>query len=230
MAETIIVRSDKRLFAKRQVRHLMLVSSLVGAVGTVVARAQVSPAPSIAGVIGTIEAVTANSVDLRTKTGVVRLSISQPLTIYHEVPADLSRVTSGSYVGVPSVKQQDGRELAQKVMIFPGELRGAAEGSVIMDAPPGDATRSRMTNGSVSRAVTSRMTNGSIEKGSGTTLVVTYQDGAQTISLSPNVPVTEFVPGQLTLAKGDTIYAATTTGADGKPSTNKILFIAGAAR
>src|SRR5262245_58381815 len=122
MAETIIVRSDQRLLAKRRARHLKLVSSLVAAVGTVVARAQVSPAPGIAGVIGTIEAVTANSVDLRTKTGVVRLSISQPLTIYHEVPADLSRVTSGSYVGVPSVKQQEGRELAQRVMIFPGEL------------------------------------------------------------------------------------------------------------
>jgi len=78
-------------------------------VDQVVAMAQVSPASNIAGVIGTIEAVTANSVDLRTKTGVVRLSINQPLTIYHEGPADLSPVTSGSYVGVPSVKQQDGR-------------------------------------------------------------------------------------------------------------------------
>jgi len=230
MAETIIVRADKQLLAKRRGRHLILVSSLVVVVATVVARAQVSPPPSIDGVIGTIEAVTASSIDLGTMTGVVRLSIHQPLTIYHEVPADLSRVTSGLYVGIPSVNQQDGRELAQKIMIFPRELRGATEGSVIRDASPGDAPRSRMTNGSVSRPVTSRMTNGSIEKGSGTTLVVTYQDGAQTISLSPNVPVTEFVPGQLTLAKGDTIYAATTTGADGKPSTNKILFIAGAAR
>src|SRR5262245_432079 len=227
MAETIIVRADRQLLAKRRVTHLILVSSLVVVVGTVVAKSQVSPAPSITGVIGTIEAVTASSVDLGTKTGLVRLSIHQPLTIYHEVPADLSRVTSDSYVGIPSVKQQDGRELAQKIMIFPVELRGAAEGSVTMDAPPDDATRIRMTNGSV-RFVTSRTTNGSIQKGNDTTLVVTYQDGAQTISLPQNVPVTEFVPGQLTLAKGDTIYAATRIGADGMPSTNKILFIAGA--
>ena len=230
MAETIIVRADKRLLAKRRVRHLILVSSSVVMVSTVVARAQVSPAPSITGVIGTIEAVTASSLDVHTKTGLVRLSIHEPLTIYHEVPADLSRVTSGSYVGIPSVKQQDGRELAQKVMIFPRELRGAAEGSVLMDSAPGDTARSRMTNGSVSGPRTSRTTNGLVQNGSGTTLVVTYHDGAQTISLPPNVPVTEFVPGQLTLAKGDTIYAATTNGADGKPSTNKILFIAGAAR
>jgi hypothetical protein len=180
MADRIIACADKQLSAKRRVRYLILVSSLVVLVGTVVARAQVGPAPSIAGVIGTIK-LTANAVDLRTNTGLVRLSINQPLTIYHEVPADLSRVTSGSYVGIPSVREQDGRELAQKVMIFPRELRGAAEGSVIMDAPPGDATHSRMTNGSVSRPVTSRKTNGSIEKGSGTTLVVTYQDGAQSI-------------------------------------------------
>jgi hypothetical protein len=230
MAETVVVRAEKHPLAKHLVRHLLLGALLVTSVYSVVTMAQGSPAPSIAGVIGTIEAVTGNSVDLQTKTGVVSLSISQPLTVYHEVPADLSRVTSGSYVGVPSVKQQDGRELAQKIMIFPGELRGAAEGSVVMDAPPGNAARSRMTNGSVSRAATSRMTNGSLEKGSGNTLVVTYEDGAQTISLPSNVPVTAIVPGQLALAKGDTIYAATTTGADGKPSTNRIILIAGAAR
>jgi hypothetical protein len=37
--------------------------------------------------------------------------------------------------------------------------------------------------------------------------------------------VTEFVPGLVTLAKGDTIYAATTTGPDGKVATNKIVLI-----
>src|SRR5713101_3003501 len=50
----------------------------------------------------------------------------------------------------------------------PSELRGAVEGSVVMDAQPGAATPSRMTNGSVSLRRTaeshSRMTNGVVRK------------------------------------------------------------------
>jgi hypothetical protein len=51
---------------------------------------------------------------------------------------------------------------------LPQELRGAAEGSVLTDAP-GATTHSRMTNGSVSKPAVShsRMTNGSVEKGGG---------------------------------------------------------------
>ena len=78
-------------------------------------------------------------VELQTKTGVVRVEIKQPLTIYREVPSDLSRVTSSAYVGVTSEKQANGMELAKQIMIFPAELRGAAEGSFMMDAAP-DAT------------------------------------------------------------------------------------------
>src|SRR6202000_3488670 len=93
-----------------------------------------------------------------------------------------------TYVGVPSVQQPDGTELAQQVIIFPMELRGAAEGSVLTDAP-GATTHSRMTNGSVSKPAVShsRMTNGSVEKGGGNTLVVRYQDGSQTISMPAGI-------------------------------------------
>jgi len=121
-------------------------------------------------------------------------------------------------------------ELAKHIMIFPAELRGAAEGSFMMDAAPNATTHNRMTNGSVGRppASTSRMTNGTVRKGGGTTLVVHYQDGAQTISVPPNVPVTEAAPVKMTLTQGDTIYVATTGQTNGPLTTDKILFIAGA--
>ena len=50
-----------------------------------------------------------------------------------------------------------------------------------------------MTNGSVSqKRPASRMTNGTVQKqGGGTTLVVQYQEGAQTISVPKGVEVTE---------------------------------------
>jgi len=196
----------------------------------VAAWAQVDATPPIPGVVGQLKVVTNDLVELQTKTGVARVEIKQPLTIYREVPSDLSHVTSSAYVGVTSVKQANGMELAKHIMIFPAELRGAAEGSFMMDAAPNATTHNRMTNGSVGRppASTSRMTNGTVRKGGGTTLVVHYQDGAQTISVPPNVPVTEAVPVKMTLTQGDTIYVATTGQTNGPLTTDKILFIAGA--
>jgi hypothetical protein len=147
------------------------------------------------------------------------------------MPSDLSHVTSSSYVGVPSVQQADGTELAKQVIIFPKELRGAAEGSVPTDAP-GATTHSRMTNGSVSKpaASHSRMTNGSVEKGTGSTLVVRYQDGSQTISIPAGVPVTLVAKEKVTLGAGDVIYAPTEKLPDGTLTTNKIFqFIAASA-
>ncbi len=196
----------------------------------VAAWAQVDATPPIPGVVGQLKVVTNDLVELQTKTGVARVEIKQPLTIYREVPSDLSHVTPSAYVGVTSVKQANGVELAKHIMIFPAELRGAAEGSFMMDAAPNATTHNRMTNGSVGRspASTSRMTNGTVRKGGGTTLVVHYQDGAQTISVPPNVPVTEAVPVKMTLTQGDTIYVATTGQTNGPLTTDKILFIAGA--
>src|SRR6202035_5935605 len=135
------------------------------------------PAPPLSGVLGKVQSFTGSSLDVATAAGVVHVKVTQPLATYKQIPSDLSHVTSNSYVGVPSVQQADGSELAKQVIIFPEELRGAAEGSVPTDEP-GATTHSRMTNGSVSSpaASHSRMTNGSVEKGSGTTLVVQYQD------------------------------------------------------
>jgi hypothetical protein len=205
---------------------VLLLVSLVA----VAAWAQVDATPPIPGVVGQLKVVTNDLVELQTKTGVARVEIKQPLTIYREVPSDLSHVTSSAYVGVTSVKQANGMELAKHIMIFPTELRGAAEGSFMMDAAPNATTHNRMTNGSVGRhpASTSRMTNGTVRKGGGTTLVVHYQDGAQTISVPPNVPVTEAAPVKMTLTQGDTIYVATTGQTNGPLTTDKILFIAGA--
>ena len=205
---------------------VLLSVSLVAVAGW----AQVDATPPIPGVVGQLKVVTNDLVELKTKTGVARVEIKQPLTIYREVPSDLSHVTSSAYVGVTSVKRANGMELAKHIMIFPAELRGAAEGSFMMDAAPNATTHNRMTNGSVGRppASTSRMTNGTVRKGGGTTLVVHYQDGAQTISVPPNVPVTEAAPVKMTLTKGDTIYVATTGQTNGPLTTDKILFIAGA--
>ena len=216
-----------------QMKHPVLCLAFIGLLAAQAtppaAWAQVKTAPPISGVKGKLQSYTGRSLEILTPSGVVRVNVRQPLTTYKQVPSDLSHVTSTSFVGVASVRQADGRELATQIKIFPPELRGAGEGSHMMDAARGAMTHSRMTNGSVYRPAPShsRMTNGTVQKGNGTTLVVHFQNGAETIVVPPNVPVTEVVPGSVNLARGDTVYAATMKLPNGTLSTNKIFLIAG---
>jgi len=216
----------KNIVMKHRVLHVVFISLLAAQATPNTVWAQVKAVPPLSGVIGKVQSVTDSSVDVQTGSGVVHVDVKQPLTTYKQIPSDLSHVTSASYVGVASTEQADGKEVAKQIIIFPAELSGAAEGSVLTD-PPGATTHSRMTNGSVSRPAVShsRMTNGTVQKGSGTTLVVQYQDGSKTISVPANVPVTEVAPEKVTLAAGDTVYLTTDKLPNGTLTTNKILVI-----
>jgi hypothetical protein len=215
---------SKGCFQKHPLLHLAAISLMAAQAIPNIASAQAQAAPPLSGVLGKVQSFTGSSLDVATPSGVVHVTVTQPLATYKQIPSDLSHVTSNSYVGVPSVQQADGTELAKQVIIFPKELRGAAEGSVLTDAP-GATTHSRMTNGSVSKPAVShsRMTNGSVEKGGGSTLVVRYQDGSQTISIPAGVPVTLVAKEPVTLGAGDVIYAPTEKLSDGTLTTNKIF-------
>jgi hypothetical protein len=204
--------------------HLAGVVMLAAQVIPNIAWAQAQPAAPLSGLLGKVQSFTDSSLDVATPSGVVHVTVTQPLATYKQILSDLSHVTSTSYVGVASEQQPDGTELAKQVIIFPKELRGAAEGSVLLDAP-GATTHNRMTNGSVSSPAVShsRMTNGTVQKGSSSTLVVRYQDGSQTISVPAGVQVTLVAKETVTLGAGDTIYAATEKLPDGTLTTNKIF-------
>ncbi|WP_433965402.1 hypothetical protein [Tunturiibacter gelidiferens] len=211
-------------------QHLVYVALLAALATPHTVWAQAKAAPPISGVIGKLQSFTGSSLDVMTSSGAVHIDVKQPLTTYKQIPSDLSHVTPASYVGVASAEQTDGKQMAKQILIFPAELSRAAEGSVLTD-PPGATTHSRMTNGSVSSpsASHSRMTNGTVQTGSATTLVVRYQDGSQTISVPPNVPVTEVVPEKVTLVDGDVVYAATQKLPNGSLVTDKIFIFIPAA-
>jgi pimeloyl-ACP methyl ester carboxylesterase len=194
-----------------------------------VARASAQSVPPLPGVLGQVKSVTPNSIEIGTKSGIVNVEITQPLTTYRQVPSDLSQVTSDSYIGVASEEESDGTEVAKQIIVFPPELRGAAEGSVLLDVPAGAARPSRMSNGTVSRPPAaqsrSRMTNGVLQKGSGTTLVVRYQDGDRTISVPADVPVTKVEAGSVALEAGCITYAVTIQQPNGDLATSSIFVV-----
>jgi hypothetical protein len=209
---------------KHPLQNLVCATLLTALATPCTVLAQAKAAPPISGLIGKLQSFTGSSLDVQTPSDVVHVSVKQPLTTYKQIPSDLSHVATAPYIGVASTERADGEQVAKQIFIFPAELSGAAEGSVLTD-PPGATTHSRMTNGTVSRPSVShsRMTNGTVEKGSGTTLVVRYQDGSQTISIPPDVPVTEVAPQKVTFSPGDVVYATTQKLPDGTFVTDKIF-------
>ncbi|HXC44589.1 MAG TPA: hypothetical protein VNY51_13845 [Candidatus Dormibacteraeota bacterium] len=209
--------------ALRGVMQRLGLTLLACALGIGVTEAQQAATP-IDGVIGKLQSFDGKSLDVMTSSGAVHVAVKEPLTTYKQIPSDLSHIIASSYVGVASTEQPDGKEVAKKIFIFPPELSGAAEGSVLTD-PPSATTHSSMTNGSVSRPAISHshMTNGTVQKGSGTTLVVQYQEGSKTISVPATVPVTVIAPEKVTFNNGDVVYATTEKLADGTLVTDKIF-------
>ncbi len=204
--------------------HIVYVTLLVALATPLTGWAQAKAAAPIDGVIGKLQSFDGKSLDVQTPSGVVHVIVKQPVTTYKQIPSDLSHVAAAPYLGVASAEDADGKQVAKQIFIFPAELRGAAEGSVLTD-PPGATSHSRMTNGTVSRPAGShsRMTNGTVQKSGDTTLVVNYKDGSQTISIPPNVPVTQVAPQKVAFSPGDVVYATTQKLPDGTVETDKIF-------
>jgi len=170
---------------------------------------------------GAVMSVSASELVVKSDTGVATIKLASPVTVYGRAPADLSAVKANTFIGVTSVKQPDGSERATEIHIFPAELRGLGEGSRMMtqNAAPG----SRMTNGTANPSSGARMSNGNIASTNGNDIVVQYAGGSQTITVSPNTPVTELKPLGRALAAGDQVVVLTTKNADGSLSASKVL-------
>src|SRR5882724_8359223 len=66
-------------------------------VAAVIIEAASKSVPPLSGVLGQVKSFTSNSIEIGTKSGIVSLKITHPLTTYRQMPSDLSQVTSDSY-------------------------------------------------------------------------------------------------------------------------------------
>ena len=78
-----------------------------------------------------------------------------------------------------------------------------------------------MTNGAVSAP--SRMSNGSVASSNGSTLMVQYAGGSQTITVPPNTPVTELKLSDKQLATGDKVAVMVKRNVDGSLTADKAI-------
>lgn len=178
---------------------------------------------------GTVARASASELAIKPSTGseVMTVKLVQPFHLYTRVAGDLSHVKNNDFVGVTSVKQPDGTELATAVSILPEDLRGVGEGSYMMDQAAG-ATPSRMTNGNVAAsrmtngtASQSGMSNGGVKGTEASTLTVQYRGGVQKITVPPNTVVHEYQLSAAKLATGDKVLLFAYKDADGSFSSSK---------
>lgn len=167
---------------------------------------------------GTIVAASADSLTVHTANGNVTASLNGMTGFVSVVPSNLDHVGPGSYLGVAS-KDGGDRRIALSVIVFPPEMKGAAEGNALYDPLPdttlsgGARIASNMTNASVKAIsagktaprVNSTMTNASVSaataKGDVRYVTLTYKGGEQNVLIPPTAPVVAFVPGAATIAK-----------------------------
>jgi hypothetical protein len=171
---------------------------------------------------GTITAITANSLAIKTGSGKTMSVTISGGTHYLEVEkSSLNMVDKGSYIGT-ATKTVGTQLIALEVVIFPATMRGTGDGHYAWDKIPdttlsgGAKTASTMTNGNVAAVsgtpvggkVSSTMTNGNVASAASsdgvTSLTVTYKGGKQTILVPPTAPVVKFRPG----TKSDAVTGA----------------------
>jgi len=166
---------------------------------------------------GTIVAASSDSITVHTANGDVTASLNAKTGFVSVVPSNLDNVGPGSYLGVAS-KAGGARRVALSVIVFPPEMKGAAEGNAAYDSLPdttlsgGARTASRMTNANVKAIspgktvprVNSTMTNASVAtttaKDAVRYVTLTYVGGEQNVLIPPTAPVVAFVPGAASIA------------------------------
>jgi hypothetical protein len=146
---------------------------------------------------GTIERVDGSIYIVKSREGAqVKLKLAPGGGVSAVVPAKLSDVTVGKYVGIAGMPLPDGSQKALEVLIFPEALRGLAEGFRPWDLLP----ESTMTNASV--AATVGATDGQV-------LTLKYKGGEKRIVVPDGVPIVTFAPGEVSdLKPGAQIFVS----------------------
>jgi hypothetical protein len=132
---------------------------------------------------GTIEKVDGPVLIVKARTGgQVTIKMPDNVAVSGIVPAALTDIKKGSYIGVSALPQPDGSQRAIHIHIFPEPLRGTAEGFGPWDNQP----NSTMTNATVDTMVAGVK---------GREIMVKYKNGEKKIVVPDGIPIVTYVRG-----------------------------------
>ncbi|MGC1352416.1 MAG: metal ABC transporter permease, partial [Xanthobacteraceae bacterium] len=109
--------------------------SLVATAGLSIAAIAATAAPEHERLRGTVSAVSANELTIRTATGEVSMSLAGDTKYLTAARSNLNDIAADSYVGV-ATKNVGDKLVALDVLIFPLSMKGAAEGHFDWDRLP----------------------------------------------------------------------------------------------
>ena len=133
---------------------------------------------------GTIERIEGPVFVVKTRDGSdAKLTVTDNPLFVAIVPAKISDIKPGMFVGSAGMMQEDGTQKAIEVHIFPEAMRGTGEGHYDWDLLP----KSKMTNGNVEQSVTGV---------DGPVLSVKYKDGEKKLVVSPQTVVVTYEMGR----------------------------------
>jgi hypothetical protein len=133
---------------------------------------------------GTIESVDGKLLVIKSRGGEsVKVRLAEKARIGALVHASLADVKAGTFVGITSMPDGEGRQKALEVHIFPEALRGTGEGQRPWDL----GEKSKMTNGNVDLRV---------DAVAGQELTMSFKGGSSKIAVTPDTTIVAFAPAE----------------------------------
>src|SRR5258706_635599 len=133
---------------------------------------------------GDVAALDGLNLQVKSRAGeMLAVKLADNYVVTAVVKIDVSTIKPGTFVGIATMPQPDGTQLALEVLLFPEAMRGTGEGHYPWDLKPG----SMMTNATVADAV--------VISSGGRRMTLKYKDGAKTIVVADDAPIVTFEPG-----------------------------------
>jgi hypothetical protein len=198
---------------KTMMMTLLACTALLG--GSALAK---PPAPQA--VRGTITAVK-GAVFAITETSGAKITVTliAPAKVIEVLPAALTDVKPGTFIGTAAIKQPNGVYRALELQIFPESMRGVGLGT----RPYNKAPHSTMTNGTVGGMAQAGGAVSAVQGAGDLTLTVNDGSGDKTVLVPASVPVVTFAPGTAAeLLPGAHVMIFPVKGDDGTLTTKFI--------
>jgi hypothetical protein len=147
------------------------------------ATAASAQAPAAVRIRGAIEAVDGPVLTVKSREGAeMKVRMTDNVAVIGIAKASLADIKPNSYIGVSGMPQEDGRQKALAVHIFPEAQRGTGEGFRAWDLRP----NSTMTNATVAETVAGT---------DGQNITVKYKGGEKKVVVGADTPIVAFVTG-----------------------------------
>jgi len=160
---------------------------------------------------GSVQSFDGTVLVMKERSGeMIALALADNFAVTEVVPIEPTAIRSGSFVGVASMPDADGRLRALEVLVFPEAARGSGEGHYGWDLQPG----SMMTNATVAELTAAPQ---------GRNLTLRYKDGEKTVVVPDNVPFVTFKPGDKALLVSGAKVMVTAQLREGKPTALRAL-------